>query len=81
MQTKIENWCRNNIDKVLHFIVGLLLAQLAYLCVWFIVLPLLIGIAKELYDKYVRKTGFNWLDIVATALGCMPIGIIYLIGV
>lgn len=79
LQTKIENMIAK--DKLLHFCIGLLLAQLAYLWIWFIVLPIVVGIAKELFDKYIRKTGFNWLDVLATCLGCVPIGMIYLIGV
>ncbi|WP_163305063.1 hypothetical protein [Dysgonomonas sp. 521] len=79
MQTKIENWCRNNIDKVLHFIVGLLLAQLAYLWVWFLLFPLIAGLGKEFIDKYVRKTGFTWMDTIATWMGAIPIAILLLI--
>lgn len=71
LQQKIENIIPK--DKLMHFCVGLLLAQFAYLCVWLLVLPLIVGISKELYDKYVRKTGFNWWDLLATVLGVVPV--------
>lgn len=71
LQTSIEN--RIEKDKLMHFCIGLLLAQFAYLWIGFIALPLIIGVAKELYDKYVRKTGFNWFDLLATGLGCIPV--------
>lgn len=74
LQKKIEN--RIEKDKLIHFCIGLLLAQLAYLWVWFILLPLIVGGAKELYDKYVRETGFNGWDWLATVLGVVPVLII-----
>lgn len=60
-------------DKLMHFCVGLLLAQLMYFSLWFLLLPVFIGVIKELYDKYVRKTGFNWMDLFATVLGIVPV--------
>lgn len=77
LQLKIENMIEK--DKLMHFCIGLLLAQLAYLWIWLIALPLIVGVAKELYDKYVRKTGFNWWDLIATVLGVAPVVIILLI--
>lgn len=74
LQTKIENLIEK--DKLMHFCVGLLLAQLIYLSLWFVLLPVFIGIVKELYDKYVRKTGFNWWDLLATVLGVVPVLVI-----
>lgn len=74
LQKKIEDYIEK--DKLMHFCIGLLLAQLAYLWVWLIILPLFIGIAKELLDKYVRNTGFSWLDLLATVLGCLPVAVL-----
>jgi len=71
LQKKIEDLIER--DKLMHFCVGLLLAQLAYVWVWFILLPVSVGIAKEGYDEYVRKTGFDWGDLLATCLGCVPV--------
>ena len=70
-QKKIEDAIQK--DKLLHFCVGLLLAQLAYLLWWLIFLPAIVGFTKEVYDKYIRKTGFNWWDILATVLGVVPV--------
>lgn len=78
-QQVIENWCRSNIDKVLHFIIGLTISQLAYLWIWFLFLPLVIGLVKEIFDNYSRKTGFNWLDLAATITGCVPVIAVWLI--
>ncbi|MFV0312268.1 MAG: hypothetical protein ACK5KN_11555 [Dysgonomonas sp.] len=72
-QKKIESLAILHIDKLLHFGIGLLLAQLAYVWIWFVLLPLLIGFVKELYDQFIRKTGFNWLDLYITALGALPV--------
>jgi len=77
LQAKIENMIEK--DKLMHFCVGLLLAQLAYLWIWLIVLPVVVGIAKEQYDKYVRKTGFNWWDVLATVLGIIPVLVVIMI--
>ena len=76
LQSKIEKIVPK--DKLMPFCIGLLLAQLAYLSLWFIVLPLFVGVVKELYDKYIRKTGFNWLDLLATVFGIMPVLVIIL---
>ena len=77
LQGKIENMISK--DKLLHFCAGLILAQLAYVCIWFIFLPLVVGIAKELYDMCIRKTGFNIFDLIATITGAVPALIIWLI--
>lgn len=75
IQSKIENAIPK--DKLFHFCIGLLLAQLAYLSIWFLLLPIIIGTTKELYDKYVRRTGFNWWDWFTTVLGIVPVLIVY----
>lgn len=71
----IKNKIENSIpkDKLLHFTLGLLLALLAFVWVWFIFLPIVVGLLNELYDKYVRKTGFNWWDLLATVSGVVPV--------
>ena len=74
LQSKIENMIEK--DKLMHFCIGLLLAQFAYIDILLLLLPIAVGIAKELYDKYIRKTGFSWGDWMATMLGCVPVVII-----
>ena len=66
-------------DKLIHFCISLLLSQLAYLCVWFILVPIGVGITKELYDKYVRKTKFNWRDWIVTVAGIIPVMVILIL--
>lgn len=77
MQKKIENAISK--DKLLHFCIGLLLAQLGYLSLWFLLLPILIGTIKELYDKYVRETGFNWWDWTVTVAGVIPVIVVLIL--
>lgn len=77
LQSKIENMIQK--DKLMHFCAGLLLAQFAYLWIWLLVIPVIVGIAKEIYDRYVRKTGFSWSDLLATVLGSVPVLVMILI--
>lgn len=79
MQTKIENWAKVNQDKVLHFIAGMCLSMLIVFSWWFILIPLGIGVAKEVVDKYIRKTKFDTMDIIATWCGIVPIVLVLLI--
>lgn len=71
LQSKIENAIPK--DKLIHFCIGLLLAQFVYLSLWFLLLPITIGVIKELYDKYIRKTGFDWIDLLVTTSGIIPV--------
>ena len=64
-------------DKLLHsmcgniiFVVSFLIAWLCY-SLWeaFVIavsVVLLVGLTKELYDKYVKNTFIDWWDIVAS---------------
>ena len=70
-QKKIEDAIQK--DKLMHFCVGLLLAQLMYFSLWLIFIPAIVGFTKEVYDKYIRKTGFNWWDLFTTILGIVPV--------
>lgn len=71
MQKKIEKIIPK--DKLLHFCIGLLLSLLAIIWVWLIFIPIIVGVAKEILDKYVRKTGYNVKDMFATWLGIVPV--------
>ncbi len=79
MQAKIEKWAKANQDKVLHFIAGMCLSLLIIFNWWFILVPLGIGIGKEVFDKYIRKTKFDTMDILATWFGIVPIVLVLLI--
>lgn len=64
-------------DKLLHsmfgnviFVVSFITAYLFY-SLWIaltmaISVVLLVGLVKELYDKYIKRTFIDWWDIVAT---------------
>ena len=64
-------------DNLLHsmcgnifFVVSFLIAWLCY-SLWeaFVIavgVVLLVGLGKELYDKYIKKTFIDWWDIVAS---------------
>ena len=62
------------IDKILHFFAGYAIADLAYhlhpdFGGWIILFAVGAGLAKELYDKYIKKSVFDWKDLVVTILG------------
>ncbi len=63
------------IDKLLHLLVGFMLASLVTILTkeWYLVLliPTLIGIGKELRDKWMRKGTPEWWDAVATVVGAV----------
>jgi len=71
IQKKIENTISK--DKLMHFCGGLLLALFAILWGWLLLLPFVAGVVKEILDKYVRKTGFDTKDMLATWLGAIPV--------
>lgn len=58
-------------DKGLHFIVGLTI----FLFTWFafninigLIVVILAGLGKELYDTFIKKTGFDYFDFLATII-------------
>jgi len=64
-------------DKLLHSICGNIIFVVSFLIAWLcyslwealviaICVVLLVGLAKELYDKYIKKTFIDWWDIVAS---------------
>ena len=61
---KIYEWMLKNVDKILHLTVSYMLASL--FGIW---LAVIAGIAKEVYDLYIKKSKFSIADIVADALG------------
>ena len=57
-------------DKIMHFLVGLLIASLtaiAFNPAWGILSAAIIGLSKELYD--LKRTGFDLRDLLMTAAG------------
>lgn len=70
-------------DKLLHFIAGLLIAQIVY-AVWCLlinksyagiiigfVIAVAAGILKEEYDKHHRGHSFEWWDMIAVFIGAI----------
>ena len=63
----LAKWLCENIDKVLHAIVSMVITILLsiFLPLWFsVLLVLILGVAKECIDKYYGER-YDWLDIVA----------------
>ncbi|MGD2065747.1 MAG: hypothetical protein PVI43_01075 [Candidatus Bathyarchaeota archaeon] len=60
-------------DKVLHVIAGMFMGAVSQLSVPRSIIPIfvaiLIAIGKELYDKYIKKTYFDFFDMFATIAG------------
>jgi hypothetical protein len=79
----LKKWISNN-DKLLHNIVGSLITFFsAYILYRYLqqsdirsliiglVLGILSGLVKEVYDKKIKKTQFNVLDFFATCWGAL----------
>lgn len=65
-------------DKILHFVVAMLLImQLTRIFpdIYAILIVFAMIVGKELYDLYIKKTFINYWDIVTGILG-MSIGLI-----
>ena len=60
-------------DKVLHFVAGLLVGAISHIFIVDSILVLapviLVAVGKELYDKYIKKTYFDFFDMFATLVG------------
>jgi len=71
-------------DKIKHLIAGFTICIVGYFFILFIqryfnfnvqaslvgmLLAFLAGLLKELYDKYIKKTYFDWLDWAVTNVG------------
>ena len=66
-------------DKLLHSMCGNVIFVLLFSVFWWLYSAkiafamavcgvLLIGLAKELYDKYIKRTFIDWYDIVASLI-------------
>lgn len=71
---KILSLIYYNPDKLLHFIVGYMMAQLCFFIPYINILAIIpivymIALAKELVDS-IRETGvFSWYDLLCTVIG------------
>lgn len=69
---KAQRWLSKNIafDKWLHLIAGIAIAGfLGWSVVSSLVLVIVAGVGKELYDKFIKKTKFDWIDLAYTVGG------------
>ena len=59
-------------DKIKHFAACLVVAVVASICLHpclALLAALAVGVGKELYDKFIKRTTFDWVDIWADAWG------------
>ncbi len=58
-------------DKILHFLVGVLITLLTRKMDWKLQLIVLVGCAvgKEMFDKFIQHERFDVLDALATMVG------------
>ena len=61
-------------DLILHFLAGYAIADFAYhlhpaFGGWVILFAIVAGISKELYDKYIKKSVFDYKDLIMTIVG------------
>ena len=68
------------IDKVLHFAFGGWLACFGSTWYYALLIGFTIGLAKELFDRYIRKSTFDYIDWVATFFGSILTAIVLLLG-
>jgi len=69
-------------DKANHFVYGSIicfLASLLFTPLASLLITIIIGILKEVYDKISKKGNPEILDAVATTIGALPIFIINII--
>lgn len=64
------------IDNTLHFLAGGWIACLGNKWYYAILIGFTIGLIKELFDKYIRKTRFDAIEWLATFSGSVITGII-----
>ncbi len=67
------------LDNILHFLAGGWIACLAPVWYYALLIGLLIGLIKELSDKFIRKTNFDYTEWLATFLGSVVTALVLLI--
>jgi len=73
-------------DKLLHFFIGTILTLCGFaiflqngIITEIFILPLFFGIVKELFDYFVKKTFFSWLDLLFTNITAIILTLLILI--
>ena len=59
------------IDKIYHLVAGFIISLIFGLInpVLGLILAIIAGVGKEIYDKYIKKSVIDPLDVIATVLG------------
>ncbi|HML64633.1 MAG TPA: hypothetical protein PKC55_07380 [Dysgonomonas sp.] len=57
------------IDNVLHFLAGGWIACIAPTWFYALMIGFCIGLIKELYDKYIKKSQFDLYELLSTFFG------------
>jgi uncharacterized protein YfiM (DUF2279 family) len=72
---KIDSFLgKNGVDKLVHLNVCYAIAKIFMMYNYRILgisTAIIVALAKELYDKYVKKTTWDWYDIVADVNGIL----------
>lgn len=66
-------------DRLMHFAFGGWIACLAPTWFYAPVIGLSVGILKEIFDKWIKKSSFDWWDLIATFGGSIVTAIVMLI--
>lgn len=78
LQTKILS--KIGTDKFLHLFAGGWMSCLATNWYYALVIAFIVGLGKELVDKYIRKSSFDYYDWIATFLGgCITAAVLFII--
>lgn len=57
-------------DLINHILLGFFIATVfQFAGIYVILIALFAGLLKELYDKFIKKTMFDWKDLVCTGVG------------
>lgn len=67
----IQNFLINKIgvDKLLHFFVCGWIVSFIDVLIFQIIVTIVLGVGKELIDKFIRKTSIDYKDMLFTWLG------------
>jgi len=66
-----------HIDKLYHFLAGMIIFWVAsYFMVYPIIPVIVVGAAKEVWDKIIKHSYADWLDFLATVMGGILIWVV-----
>lgn len=73
---KLIEFLNKNLDKVTHFLAGWVIVDLIShvfpnYSILALIIAITVAISKEAIDKYIRKTIWDWMDLLVTCLGAV----------